>query len=58
MTINSQCCLLSNADLYEHSFISSDSNSSECEVNNTTNSSSTGKENVSSLQHAWSKMNY
>ena len=30
---NQQSMLLGNADLYEHSFISSDSNSSECEVN-------------------------
>ena len=52
---NQQSTLLGNADLYEHSFISSDSNSSECEVNSTTNSSSTGIENVSSLQHAWSE---
>ena len=54
---NQQSMLLGNADLYEHSFISSDSNSSECEVNSTTNSSSftTGIENVSSLQHAWSE---
>ena len=50
-----QSMLLSNADLYELSFISPDSNSSECEVNSTTNSSSTGIENVSSLQHAWSE---
>ena len=50
---NQQSMLLGNADLYEHSFISSDSNRSECEVNSTTNSSSTGIENVSSLQHAW-----
>ena len=34
---NQQSMLLGNADLYEHSFISSDSNSSECEVNSTTN---------------------
>ena len=52
---NQQSMLLGNADLYEHSFISSDSNSSECEVNSTTNSSSTGIENVSSLQHALSE---
>ena len=52
---NQQSMLLGYADLYEHSFISSDSNSSECEVNSTTNSSSTGIENVSSLQHAWSE---
>ena len=52
-----QSTVLGNADLYEHSLISSDSNSSECEVNSTTNVSSftTGKENVSSLQHAWSE---
>ena len=47
--------LLGNADLYEHSFISSDINSPEYKVNSTTNSSLTGLENVSSLQHAWSE---
>ena len=52
-----QSMVLGIADLYEHSLISSDSNSSKCEVNSTTNSSSftTGIENVSSLQHAWSE---
>ena len=54
---NQQSMELGNSDLYEHSFIISDSNSSECEVNSTRNSSSftTGIENVSSLQHAWSE---
>ena len=53
---NQQSMVLGNADLYEPSCISSASNSSKCEVNSTRNSSSftTGIENVSSLQHAWS----
>ena len=54
---NQQSMVLGNADTYEHGFISSGSNSSECEVNSTRKrcAFTTGIENVSSLQHAWSE---